>query len=211
MSGLQEYLHMLYSQEHRNLPGSKFPEPSKGQNVTVLPKPEALRPDAARALVKPSDISDEYAALARELGYVPQALKDRQAETEYAAVIETCLDNGFPIYPIHAVESYMTKLATELGVTWYWSRLTSRNDAQLHSRIEKLPWKFRIVFDTYTKPVPVEMLRRAAILNRAHPRNLIFVTDYAAKNPDPFICMLVGDRKPVVFGVWDEPGFSVTK
>jgi hypothetical protein len=73
------------------------------------------------------------------------------------------------------------------------------------------PWRAAAFLPTrYSRPVPMEHLAHMAMLRGEFPELNFFVTDYTAKNPDPFICCTTDGSWHVVFGVWDEPGFGVS-
>lgn len=66
----------------------------------------------------------------------------------------------------------------------------------------------QIVPTKYARPVPLDILKRAAAVKKQFPAAAIHVSDYAVVNPDPFIMAKLGACAHVVFGVWDEPGFK---
>lgn len=61
----------------------------------------------------------------------------------------------------------------------------------------------------YSRAIPIDMLRRAGQIKAQFKDAVFAVTDYQAVNPDPFISVTLPTfSEPVIFGVWDEPGFG---
>lgn len=200
------------------------------QPVFTLEKPPAIRPDFPPL----EDLSrfGEYEELAAVLGYAPHALYAMQAEhaaeTTRREVVSFLLDNGLPYYANDAVKVYMDGLVGQLNsrrklvdhdgykrwegpdeVSWHWSRIDATSGIQEWTlsggKIETQKWSRA----GYSHAIPIDMLRRAGQIKAQFKDAVFAVTDYQAVNPDPFISVTLPTfSEPVIFGVWDEPGFG---
>lgn len=138
------------------------------------------------------------------------------------------MSEGVPVYDLEAVERYMDRLALRVGKAWAWHPLRPTDTGLRRSwhLVETRPpasatrWQ-RFWFQSqslycgevangqYDRLLPLEMLRRVQLLHRRFGDEIkVHVTDYTSKRPDPFICAMAAGIEPIVFGVWDEPGFG---
>lgn len=198
-------------------------------NVITLRKPEPITPDLP-------DLPDlaEYEEVANILGFVPPQIAARKIEVARREVIEFILDKGYPIYSNKDVHAYMANLAEKDDRVFVWARLRGET---AHTYADSagigsigFDWQRQMmrqmafgamqnivrtqvhgqITTGYHRPVPLEMLKRAAEIKKRFGAEVEFhVSDYAVVNPDPFIMVKRGECEHIVFGVWDEPGFGV--
>lgn len=192
----------------------------------VLTKPAPITPEMP-------DLPDlaEYEEIANVLGFVPPEIAARKVEIARREVIEFILDKGYPIYSNKAVHDYMAKLAEKDDRVFVWARLRgeTHDERMLAFQLRSIEFNSinamnllgsaqnsvstRIhgqITNGYHRPVPLEMLKRAAEIKKRFGAEVEFyVSDYAVVNPDPFIMVKRGQCEHIVFGVWDEPGFGV--
>lgn len=153
---------------------------------------------------------DEYEAICCELSV-------KSAKLLEAKVLQFMAGAGMQTYPLDQVSAYLRKLASVGSYYWCWSPLREQ-DVQFvgyyhsHSHVNPSFHGDR-VSQLYSHAVPLAELRKVKLINEkfnaGEVRVGFFVSDYRVPNPDPFI-MLVGDGfGPIVFGVWDEPGFGI--
>ena len=168
----------------------------------------------------------EYEEIASVLGFEPPEIAQRKVEVARREVIEFILDKGFPIYSNKAVHDYMAKLAEKDDKVFVWARLRGETEDErgIRFRMERLEmdidWRRGLsntvrtrqhgqLTNGYHRPVPIEMLKRAAAIKKQFNDAEFYVSDYAVVVPDPFIMVKRGRCEHIVFGVWDEPGFGV--
>lgn len=168
----------------------------------------------------------EYEEIASVLGFEPPEIAQRKVEVARREVIEFILDKGFPIYSNKAVHDYMAKLAEKDDKVFVWARLRGETEDErgIRFRMERLEmdidWRRGLsntvrtrqhgqLTNGYHRPVPIEMLKRAAAIKKQFSDAEFYVSDYAVVVPDPFIMVKRGGCEHIVFGVWDEPGFGV--
>lgn len=156
------------------------------------PEPENIkRPDAAAA--------DEYEAVAGDLGFAPPELLRQR-------IIEFMLDQGMPIFNNEKVDKFLKGIASKDGKYWVWRPLKSAEPtSQFHATHHG-----QTVSAGYDKAVPLDILKRAGALKKKFGEKVdFFVSDYAVKDPDPFIMLKAkGIEQPIIFGVWDEPNWG---
>ena len=148
-----------------------------------------------------------YAELADSLGYAPRDLIELRVRDALA-------DLGIEIYSHNQVVFFMDQICRKLDAEWVWRPLSAGDGAGVDMRRNDRGngWYTDNV-KPYALAIPVEHLRNAkALRDKIGPDVRFFVTDYATKDdrPDPFIAaFIIGMKNPIVFGVWDEPGFGV--
>ena len=191
-----------------SIPHSLFAPDSRPQPIT--PTFDEL-PDLA-----------EYREVADVLGFEPPQIREQQTERLRRGLIGFMLDNGFPIYNNAEVHNYMVHLAQRRGKIFVWKRLDQtkgdpfddkyrwmRDPSERHGiAIVREEKHGQFLLNTYKHPVPLDILKRAALVKKHYPTAEIYVSDYAVHDPDPFICAKYDACEHVVFGVWDEPGFK---
>lgn len=188
-------------------------------DVVVKPPDTHPRPLALNLVQKlgesppePPEAELEYERLADELGFAPRHIAVRRRAKAAALrrrnVVEFLLDSGLPLYDNQAVGRYMDGLCIALTrsnhfhtgseYTWEWVALRKKDAPHFG-------------YPLYQHLVPMEMLQRVKTISAKFPTAIFAVTDYAAVNPDPFICFRTSpeDHEQYVFGVWDEPGFGL--
>jgi hypothetical protein len=112
-------------------------------------------------------------------------------------------EKGVELYDFDHVVEYMERVAWKAGKELFWAPL---RDDDSNAR--------RALGSTYSKPVPVEVLRNVdAIVDKFRAQSLqlqFLVTDYRVPDPDPFIAVdCRGWQAPIVFGCWDEPSYTL--
>lgn len=192
--------------------------PMRDSNVAALERPEPI----TVALDPLPDLS-EYEEIAKVLGFEPPEIRKQKTEIARRELIEFILDKGYPIYANDVVHKYMSALAEKDDCVFVWARLRGestqemewrfRNDA-LWMGIDRLQNTVRTrehgqLTNGYHRPVPIEMLKRAAEIKKKFDAAEFYVSDYAVVVPDPFIMVKLRDCEHIVFGVWDEPGFGI--
>ena len=194
-----------------------------GMDSDVLVHPEPLE----KVDVPVVDDRTEYAELAAELGYAPRELATLNDMKTRSAVLQFIVDAGWPVFDNEKVMSFLRKLAHKqdskndrsLGYTTkvVWVPLGKSDGGAVMELISgSFSYHYngsRSISDNlpvqYSKLVPLDILKRVkALKNEFKERVQFFVSDYRAVNPDPFIAVVVGQTAPIVFGVWDEPGWG---
>lgn len=190
--------------------------------------PAHVAPTLARPLPVVLDLPElpdlsEYEEVAATLGFRPPELDQQAAEIKRREVIGFLLDNGFPIYDNDEVHAFMSKLAAERNEWFCWARLDRTAESEQLSRLEwdremrmaafghRITQKQhgQLVHTPYSRPVPLNILKRAAAIRKKFGEEVgFYVSDYASVDPDPFIAVKRGGGPLIIFGVWDEPGFG---
>lgn len=199
--------------------------PAPASNVAVLERPEPVT-----VTLDPLPDLSEYEEIAKVLGFEPPEIRKQKTEIVRRELIEFILDKGYPIYANDAVHKYMSALAEKDDRVFVWARLRGETDREMSARHERdsaqrlfelqmssLTRMQNIVqtrvhgqfTNGYHRPVPIEMLKRAAEIKKKFDAAEFYVSDYAVMVPDPFIMVKLRDCEHVVFGVWDEPGFGM--
>ncbi len=175
-----------------------------GFTLIQRPEPEILD-------LQPLALMTEYEEVAADLGVVvPTAI----AQARLGHFITSA---SIPTYDTQAVERYMDSI-TGRDCRWVWRPLRA---VDAHG-VDPIRWKRRDPANgeldgrIYEKPVPLRVLKDAAVVAKEFPSCKIFVTEIvklqprAIVNPDPFIAVTMdpSDDSLFVFGVWDEPGFT---
>jgi hypothetical protein len=196
--------------------GVKAPPPVIRSTIPASPAPAPVllvEPPALPVRPLPVEIRaetyalGEYEALCVELGVHPAKLLETK-------LLQFMAKAGMQTYPLDQVGTYLSKLAPR-GEVWYWAALRTQ-DGMFANRPEgygpdksgdRVKW-------VYGHPVPLAELRKVKTINDEfnsgeRPQVGFFVSDYAVPNPDPFIMVVGRGFSPIVFGVWDEPGFGL--
>lgn len=196
----------------------------------VAPVAVLERPGPIAVTLEPLPDLSEYEEVARVLGFEPPEIRAQKTAAVRRELIEFILDRGYPIYANDAVHKYMSALAEKDDRVFVWARLRGESDHEMMARHERAVRDrmldlqmsaFRGMQNTvrtrehgqltngYHRPVPLEMLKRAAEIKKKFDAAEFYVSDYAVVVPDPFIMVKLQDCEHVVFGVWDEPGFGI--
>lgn len=196
----------------------------------VAPVAVLERPGPIAVTLEPLPDLSEYEEVARVLGFEPPEIRAQKTAAVRRELIEFILDRGYPIYANDAVHKYMAALAEKDDRVFVWVRLRGESASERARREER--WMRESMIDAnalirggmqntvrerrhgqltngYHRPVPLEMLKRAAEIKKKFDAAEFYVSDYAVVVPDPFIMVKLHDCDHVVFGVWDEPGFGV--
>lgn len=171
---------------------------------------------APRLVVAPVAPLGAYEKIAQEIGFFPAALLHQQ-------LMYFLAKHEIQTYDMESVRVYMTGLAQSLNKTWVWRTLRDRDRRANFSVVgTEIPAEGGGYYNhgyytcgssecrSYDKLIPAPILRRVKLIETQFPNKfLFFVSDYADPHPDPFIMLTAEDVPPVVFGVWDEPGFGL--
>jgi len=176
---------------------------AKMQKVVVPPRPT---PSYEHAVEKVDAEWEDYMATAAVLGFETPEIAKTKRQSARDQLIGFCLDQGMPIYNNTEVHKYMTALAEKEGpyLQFVWKSLSRDPDANAKSFVNN----GEFLGQAYDKPIPIDMLKRAVAVKKQFPEAKIYVSDYQAVNPDPFICAKLSGCEHVIFGMWDEPGFK---
>lgn len=142
---------------------------------------------------------EKYAALATKLE-TAHSKSLKTLETHYR-VVDFLWEKGIEIYDYDHVEKYLEQMGRRMGKSLCWRGLRDKDG-------HYSGWH------NYDRAVPVEILQNVDLLMNQFPTTeLIFmVSDFEVPNPDPFITVQIGrNGQKIVFGVWDEPGYSIEK
>lgn len=190
------------------------------QTVAIQPPPTPpgpARPAPLRLVRDDETILTEYEQIADGLNFHPSELFERR-------VRNFLIEEDIPIYAYRDVFDYMARLCRKVQKGWEWaplehdhltamalisSDLTTGQRFDTDADPNKLRGGgFRVT--AYSRLVPVEHLKNAKrIRDKFGGKVQFYVSDFAVPNPDPFICVhWLGLAEPIVFGVWDEPGFG---
>ena len=177
------------------------------QMVTVLERPKTY---------KPSPLSEgelkEYTELAQKAGvYVSQLTVNR-----FTRFLN---DHDIPVFNHDEVVKYMDTKAKEQknNIGWFWHPL--RNKDHINSGFGDVSPlysdRYHPTCGVYGKPIPLHALKKVVLIEEHfHDEVKMFVSDYAVKNPDPFLMALIEGNRLVhcyVIDVWDEPGFGLAQ
>lgn len=204
---------------------------SPGGEIYQAPPPEpvASEPPPRPVAALPADIMAEaeiaeYQEVAMAVGFVPPDLTIQRFKLFLTK-------HDLPVFDLPSVIAYMDdKAAKDSGgrFGWEWRPLrptdrpaTQFGDRQYHGMYG--PAKKASDYYAggepiapYDKPVPLEALRKVALIEREFGPGIAFmVSDYAVLRPDPFLMAVIvhpNNRLGVgrfVIDFWDEPGFGV--
>lgn len=196
---------MLLFKRHAKEEEIKEREEGEEKNALKRPSPITLRKDVTPL--------GAYEKLAKELEFMPAQLLEEQ-------LLRFLAESQIPIYDCDEVDAYLTQVAKKNNKFWIWKPLREKdkpngwlwgghnNDGASAMRGHgsyRDEWEYR----PYAKAVPIHILRRVKkIQDKFGDAVKFFVSDYADPRPDPFIMTTALDVKRIIFGVWDEPGFS---
>jgi hypothetical protein len=172
-------------------------------------------PALAKTIEKPQPIArktslvdnlDEYLALATELGTAQAELIP--ADRTRASIADFLWERGIEIYDKDHAEDYLVRQGRK-----------AHPDHDRWGGSYEVDWKplrqadvTNVRTEIYKKPVPLEILRNVKLLiDNFKDLQLIFKVSEVKFYPDPFIYVTAPGIKPIVFGVWDEPGYSMEK
>jgi hypothetical protein len=159
----------------------------------------------------------EYEAVAEVLKFRPRQMVRQAVDEKRRELLGFMLDQGMPIYDNRKVGRRRTFVWARLdgfGSDRYRNDNNHRwatKDGELHIVRDGEHGLF--IENQYKHAVPLDILKRATSIRKQFADAAFYVSDYAAVDPDPFICVRRGDPRGevtehVVFGVWDEPGFG---
>lgn len=187
------------------------------KNTLVLEIPRVNRPEPSIVVAEAPGSLQAYVGVAESLGFSNGALTRRR-------LLNFCQREEIPTYDYQRVCRYMDSLVPlpsghnwiENGQTgWKWFTL---RECDLTIG-DNLDWDSSGGFDTrdqYSKPVPIDALRQAKLISDAFPSVKLLVADKFIRQSrsatrglsgDPFMAAWINDMDPIVFAVWDEPGF----
>lgn len=178
------------------------------------------RPRGSVPSVTPKD-ADGYTRIARELNFNPPSLKT-------ATFLAFCNDQGIRIYDYAKVSDYMDQTVRkearkrdidEEDIMWGWFPFRERDRINFDMEDSNHEYIRLEAFEpAYKKLIPARVLANVRKIEKQFPQAKFFVTDYAVRDPDPFIAVYLGtiqrNEDPIandhliVFDVWDEPGFT---
>jgi len=130
-------------------------------------------------------IPEDYIELCNQIGFSPGVFEEIR-------FINFCNENDIPMYDYKKVDNYLRSLLTP-GFIVYWTGLRDKDT--------------RPGYICYQKLVPINILRRVAILEKRFPNAFKFFVSEIVHNPDPFL-MVRGSSFRHIIGVWNEPGFD---
>jgi hypothetical protein len=156
------------------------------------------------------DSCKEYVVAVKKLGMSNDVVS-------LALVYDILHKNKIKIYRLEDVNRYMTKKARQSRKVWCWRPLRKVDrqilDTDIESRISRrgkehgsFATKWYRVFRVYDNLVPRDVLAKVELLSGIDGIGF-FVSDYWVPRPDPFICCRTRYSEPIIFDVWDEPGF----
>lgn len=176
----------------------------------VMERPEPIR--AASSYENRSDLQN-YRTVAEQVGFLPQTLLDM-------LLTDFLIEQQIPLYDNVAVHRYMKKIAKAAGQHYVWRPLRPVDKENM----KNFMWRWDTAgaadgtYDPresdcapYDKLVPAYILEDVKTIEGEFGGKVaFFVTDYAVKDPDPFIMVTSPhiSSKKFVFGAWDEPGFG---
>lgn len=188
------------------------------EKIAAIPFPTAQVPGR---LVE-SEKQRSYEEVAKSLGFIP-------AELTRAQLLEFFETEGIKLYDYKQVCAWMTEKKKQANAeNWCWRALREKdiiigyhwgysqergvwNDGFYSSQSKK--WECR----PYERLVPLHALEKVAKIEAKFGDQVkFFVSDYAARDADPFIMVRPAKSETgilanylLVFDVWDEPGFGV--
>ncbi len=179
--------------------------------VAVLERPSQRLLEA-----KSEESLKEYAELANKAGaYV--------AQLENECFKRFLNEHDIPVFNLREVIKYMDQKAKDDKEAngWLWRPYRSKDDMKrmigefTRPRSDFYHHDHCIVYD---KPIPLHALKKVALIEEHFKDKIkLFVSDYAAALPDPFLMAVVvhssdlltkGEGRYVI-DVWDEPGFGL--
>lgn len=192
-------------------------------DVATLPPPavpEVARPEPMVIETVAEDAFSEYSALAEQIGFSNPAI-------ERVRMLNFLQREEIPVYDNGRVEEFMNSLVDKIngkkrkrdtgawnpfygGIVWVWKPLRAIDADAVSSGgyVDDGYFTAR----QYDRAVPIDVLKTVAKISTAFPEANFFVTDYATKTPDPFLCVrLPGRSEHFVVAVWDEPDFKLTR
>ena len=130
------------------------------------------------------------------------------------------------IYNYHDVSTFLNKLAAGKNTSYrthdvVWKPLRSKDWKQYKKLSDALPdeeqVRNQVSFgnEVYSLPVPIEALKVANTIDKGlgwtgRKSVSMFVSDYEARVPDPFLMVKGPTTQPYVVFHWDEPEFKIT-
>lgn len=180
---------------------------------------------------------EEYESLAAELGFVPTEIAQQKTNELRRSVVEFILEKGWPVFDRAQVMKYLQVFAdaetdkmvaawqktsaTKISVDDYlrrggsrievvWVALTAQKMIGYNHSSNGQASQYEYTQPGYDKLIPLDILKRVKMLKDKFADTVTFtVSDYRATNPDPFIAVTPTGSDPIIFGVWDEPGWGV--
>jgi len=165
----------------------------------------------AKALIPNTEITADYAALAKKVGFTPTPLSESNIAGRLGKL-------GLREYDAEAVEAYLNEqYADKRGwfarrfdhkdLFWIWRPLreADRNQDRWLTRNGEICWHV----EPYDKPVPYPVLLTVENILDVFPRANFFVSDEvrdADRISDPFLMTVIGKLQFIVER-WDEPKF----
>ncbi len=159
--------------------------------TTLLDRPRPTIKETA----PPNSVLGEYRALAETIGYQPSELN--------TIVLNALLaDHHIPVYDYDEVHQYLISLCPG-WLIYSWKILRRRHSygsdrVRNHGEYNYVP---------YDKPIPIHILRRAALLRSKNYDLEFFASDFNTAFGDPFLLVRNVSARAVI-GAWDEPGFE---
>lgn len=130
------------------------------------------------------------------------------------------------IYPFSHVMDFLRKLAAGKNTSYrthdvVWKPLRSKDWKQYKKIADALPSEEQVrnqvqfSDEVYSLPVPIEALKVANTIDKGlgwsgRKSVSMFVSDYEARVPDPFLMVKGPTTQPYVVFHWDEPEFKIT-
>lgn len=187
-------------------------------SLPLLLEPSPRGPLAREVAAVPLEQGEyeAYSATAARIGFEPAAL----LEARILAFMREC---RMPRYDLEEVQEWMSERAAEQdardqrrNIRWRWAPLRARDAArcpvdEIASFRDRRGWQHPPEGSgaaPYAKAVPLRVLAQIERLDAAFPQAGVFVTDYVAPAPDPFAALVARGMDPIVFAMWDEPGFG---
>jgi hypothetical protein len=167
---------------------SRVPEISHSQELdTINRKPVPVQ-------LLPIDPPSEYLKLCEELDFNPIDLRIMRFE-------RLCFEHEIPIYDLTQVKDYLQRQAQKINMTMRFVPLSTRDgtyDYAGHGSSRPYP-----------HIIPLRILQTVKLIKENFPDSRFFVSKIE-KFPDPFIGVDLDTKNTrlIIFGVWDEPGFS---
>ena len=144
----------------------------------------------------------EYAAIAEKIGFTNGALLEAQLRDFFA-------EEGICLYDYSKVSLFLAEKAKHEGpaLIWCWKPLRKGDCGELASNVT---WETNgyISKSQYHGAVPYPVLLTVEkIAQRFGEQVHFFVSDYKAKDPDPFLAVTGVGIEWFVVERWDEPNF----
>ena len=182
------------------------------QMVMVLEKPKTYKP----APLSEGELK-EYIELANKAGaYVPQLIDER-----FKRFLN---EHDIPVFNLQEVIKYMDEKAKKEAKDkngWLWHPYRTKDivDRTFGRVITEYSDYYGISrCGVYDKPIPLHALKKVVLIEENFKDQIkLFVSDYAATCPDPFLMAVVVHSSEIlrsgegryVIDVWNEPGFGL--